>query len=153
MTKVSLDIVSVRFDPQVDQRLQSGNFRINQELNQEWIDLKNNGPYTLNLQGRIIACIKRHGLRNAPTRFECLRYAQLRSSTTIPLKPGQKVRIFSGEQPRSSTHISDQDQINLVLWLVQSTYLWLPTGNEAHIYTSLADLRNQRTPLSRFFLN
>ncbi len=152
MTQVALDIVSVRRDPAVSNRLQSGKYRINQELNEEWVDIQNNGPYVLNLQGRILACMRRYGLRNAPSRYECLRQAQVRANQTIPLQPNQKIRVFTGEQPRTSTQLTNGTGISRVLWLVQPTYLWLPEGNEAHIYLSLDDLRKGRAPLSRFIL-
>lgn len=152
MVEVGLDIVAVHQDPQVAKRLQSGQYRTTQELNQEWVDLQNNGPYVLNLQARVLACMKRDGLRSAPRSFECLRQAQIRSSSTIPLQPGQKLRIYSGEQPRTSTYIADAEGISRVIWLVQSTYLWLPEGNEVHLYNSLADLQQAKKPLSRHIL-
>ncbi|HEY9840593.1 MAG: hypothetical protein ACAI44_40680 [Candidatus Sericytochromatia bacterium] len=152
MVDVSLQIVDVHRDPHAARRLASGKYRINQELNEEWADIQNNGPYVLNLQGRVLACVKRQGLIKAPRGFETLRYAQLRANSTIPLQPGQKVRVFTGEQPRSSTHITDGTRLSRVLWLVQNTYLWLPEGNEAHLYLSLQDLRQAKAPLARFLL-
>lgn len=153
MVNVSLEIADVHRDPQVGPRIQSGKYRVNQELNDEWIDIQNSGPYVLNLQGRILACVRRQGLIKAPTGFECLRYAQLRAQSTIPLQPGQKVRVFTGEQPRTSTHIADAALISRVLWLVQTSYLWVPAGNEAHLYLSLDDLRKNKIPLARYLLN
>lgn len=152
MVNVSLSIISVRRDPQVAQRLASGKFRVNQELNQEWVDIQNQGPYVLNLQGRVLACVRRRGLIKSPSGFECLRHAQLRAQQTIPLQPGEKVRIFTGEQPRTSTYISDGAGLSRVLWLVQPSYLWLPEGNEAHLYLSLEDLRKGKSPLARYLL-
>lgn len=151
MTEVSLRLSDVHRDPQVSQRMLSGRYRINQELNLEWADIRNDGPYVLNLQGRVLACMRREGLRAAPSGFECLRYAELRANAPIPLQPGQKVRVFTGEQPRTRTHIADGAQISRVLWLVQSSYLWLPEGNEAHLYLSQQDLRQGRKPLARFY--
>lgn len=153
MTEVALDIVAIRRDPAAAQRIQTGKYRINQELNEEWVDIQNNGPYVLNLQGRILACMRRYGLRNSPTGYECLRQAPLRANQTIPLQPNQKVRVFTGEQPRTTTRLSDGSGISRVLWLVQPTYLWVPEGNEAHLYLSLDDLRKGRRPLSRFVLS
>ena len=151
MTDVSLTLSDVHRDPQVAQRMLSGRYRINQELTLEWADIRNDGPYVLNLQGRVLACMRREGLRSSPSGFECLRYAELRATAAIPLQPGQKVRVFTGEQPRTSTHLADGAQISRVLWLVQSTYLWLPEGNEAHLYLSQQDLRQGRKPLARFY--
>lgn len=152
MVNVSMDLVLVHRDPQAARRLSSGKFRINQELNEEWADIQNNGPYVLNLQGRVLACVRRSGISRAPRAYECLRYAQLRANTTIPIEPGQKVRVFTGEQPRSSTHIADGYGISRVLWLVQTSYLWVPEGNEAHLYLSLPDLRQGKVPLARYQL-
>lgn len=152
MVNVSLEITEVHRDPLVAQRIQSGKYRVNQELNEEWLDIQNSGPYVLNLQGRVLACVRRQGLINAPSGFDCLRYAQLRAHSTIPLQPGQKVRIFTGEQPRTATHIADGIRISRVLWLVQTSYLWLPEGNEAHLYLSLDDLRKNKTPLARYLI-
>lgn len=153
MVDVALDIVAVHRDPQVRERLRSGKYRINRELNEEWVDIQNNGPYVLNLQGRVLAAIRREGLRQAPQRFEILRHALLRANTTIPMQPGQKVRVYSGEQPRTATRISDQVKISRVLWIVQSAYMWVPECNEAHLYFSLEDMRKGRTPLARYFLS
>lgn len=131
------------------QRLKSGHFRINRELNDEWLDIQNNGPYVLNLQGRVLACMSRLGLRSAPTGFRCLRKALVRSQAPIPLQPGDRIRIYTGEQPSVSTYLG-QERLNRVLWMVQSTYLWLTEGQEAHIYLSQEDLLKGKAPLSRF---
>lgn len=152
MSEVALNIADLHPDPQVAERLRTGRFRINQELNQEWIDLQNDGPYVLNLQGRVLACMSRQGLRHAPMGFRPLRHAVIQSPSPIALASGHKVRIFTGEQPRVSTHIPDQARVQRVLWLVQSSYLWLPEGQEAHIYLSLGALRQQQKPLARYIL-
>jgi hypothetical protein len=149
LVQVGLDIVNLHRDPQIESRLRSGRFRVNRELNDEWIDIQNNGPYVLNLQGRILACMERIGLRNAPKGFRCLRKALIRAQTTIPLNPGHKVRIYTGEQPANTTHIGEQ-QISRVLWMVQSSYLWVPEGHEVHIYFSQDDLKRAQEPLSRY---
>lgn len=147
--QVGLEIVALHQDPQMEQRLKSGRFRINRELNDEWLDIQNNGPYVLNLQGRVLACMARSGLRSAPTGFRCLRKALIHAQTPIPLQPGDRIRIYTGEQPAVSTYLG-QERLSRVLWLVQPTYLWLLQGHEAHIYLSQADLRQGRPPLSRF---
>lgn len=139
--QVDLDIVTVHLDPLAAQRLKSGRYRVNAELNDEWIDIQNNGAYVLNMQGRILAAIQHSG--------RCSRSALVRSATPIPLHPGEKIRIFTGEQPRQATHIADGDLISRVLWLVQPTYLWGADTHEARVYFSMADLNQQRPPLSR----
>lgn len=149
MTDVALEITEVHRDARMDARLRSGKYRVNQELNEEWIDLQNSGPYVLNLQGRVLACVRRRGLISHPDGYECLRFAQLRAHAPIALHPEQRVRIFTGEQPFTATQLTGDQRISRVLWLVQPTYLWVSEGNEAHLYLSLADLRNGRPPLAR----
>lgn len=149
MVDVQLEFAALHRDPQAAHRIRTGKYRVNQELNEEWADIQNSGPYVLNLQGRILACVKRRGLIKAPSGFDCLRYAQVRAHQPIPLQPGQRVRVYSGEQPRGATHIPDAHRISRVLWLVQTTYLWVPEGNEAHLYLSLDDLRTGKMPLAR----
>ncbi len=148
--QVGLDIVALHRDPQMDKRLLSGKFRVNRELNEEWIDIQNNGPYVLNMQGRLLACMERIGLRSAPRGFRCLRKALIRAQTTIPLDPGHKIRIYTGEQPATATQLGGQDRISRVLWMVQASYLWLSEGHEVHIYFSQDDLKQGKEPLSRF---
>lgn len=150
-TDVALHIVAVQRDRQMAQRLRSGKYRVTHELNDEWVDIQNNGPYILNLQGRILAAVKRQGLINAPSGFTILRQVHIRANTTIPMHPGQKVRIFTGEQPSSATRLNDS-RISRVLWLVQNTYIWVPEANEAHLYFTQADLRNGTPPLARYRL-
>lgn len=149
---VGLRIVSVHQDPRVAERLKTGRFRVNRELNDEWIDLVNQGEYVLNLQGRILACVYRDGLKHAPRSFKVLKQAHIHAQETIPMHPGQKFRLFSGERPGGSTQLDPRARIQRVLWLVSNSYLWLPRGNEAHIYFSQADLR-QGKPLARYYLN
>ncbi len=148
---VGLRIVSVRRDPQVSERLKTGKFRINQELNEEWVDLHNQGQYVLNLQGRILACVRREGLKHAPSGFRVLKQVPIQSQDTIPMNPGQRFRLYTGERSGQKLQLNPQDRIQRVLWLVHSTYLWLPRGNEAHLYFSQADLK-QGNPLVRFYL-
>lgn len=149
---VGLRIVSVRRDPRVTERLKSGKFRVNQELNEEWIDLYNQGQYVLNLQGRILACVFREGLKHAPQKYRILKQVSIHSQDTIPMHPGQRFRFYTGERSPQTLQLNPQDKIQRVLWLVHSSYLWLPRGNEAHLYFSQADLK-QANPLARFYLN
>ncbi len=149
---VGLRIVAVHRDPQVTQRLKTGKYRVNDELNHEWIDLQNQGEYVLNLQERILACVHREGLKHAPQSFQILKQVRIHSQDTIPMQPGQKFRLFTGERPASATQLDPHSRIHRVLWLVQNSYLWLPRGNEAHLYFSQADLR-QGNPLARLYLN
>lgn len=153
MTDLGLNIIHVQQDPLAAQRMSSGKFRINHELNQEWIDIRNDGPYVLNMQGRVLACMKRNGPRNAPSGFQRLRYALLRANTTLPLHPGEKIRIYTGEQPRQATKVDARDRLDRVLWAVQTNYLWVPAGNEAHIYFSRQDLKYNKAPLSRYIMS
>lgn len=148
---VGLRIVSVRPDPRVTQRLKTGKYRVNQELNDEWIDIHNQGEYVLNLQGRILACVRREGLKHAPKGFEIIKQVTINSQETIPMQPGQKFRLFTGERPEKATQLDKRSRITRVLWLVQNSYLWLPRGNEAHLYFSQSDLR-QGNPLARCLL-
>ncbi|PIQ26799.1 hypothetical protein COW36_00390 [bacterium (Candidatus Blackallbacteria) CG17_big_fil_post_rev_8_21_14_2_50_48_46] len=149
MVQVGLDIVALHQDPLMTKRIQSGKFRINKELNEEWLDIQNNGPYVLNIQGRVLACMERQGLRSSPRGFRCLRKALIRANTTIPLNPGDKIRIYTGEQPPTPTRI-EQERLARVLWMVQSTYLWIPEGHEVHVYFSQEDLNKGKPPLSRY---
>jgi hypothetical protein len=144
MTDVALRIAHLHRDPLTSQRIQTGRFRINQELNEEWIDLENAGHYVLNLQGRILACIKRQGPRSAI----CLRQAEIRSNQPIPMHPGDRIRLFTGEQPAIRPQVQSQRPLARLLWMVQSSYLWLPDGHEAHLYFSQDDLRQGRPPLA-----
>jgi hypothetical protein len=146
--QVGLEIIRLHRDPAVAERLRSGKFRINQELNDEWLDIQNQGPYILNLQGRILACVARSGSRHAPRAWRCLRKTMIRSNAVIPLDPGAVIRIYTGEQPVTPTRINEHS-ISRVLWLVQPTYLWLPEGHEAHLYFSQQDLSQGKAPLAR----
>lgn len=146
--QVGLEIIQLHRDPAIVERLRSGKFRINQELNEEWLDLQNQGPYVLNLQGRILACMERSGPRQAPRTWRCLRKTVIRSQAVIPLHPGAVIRIYTGEQPAVPTRLSEA-RISRVLWLVQPTYLWLPEGHEAHLYFSQQDLNQGKAPLAR----
>jgi len=147
MVDIGLQIVQVQRDPQAAARISSGKYRINCELNEEWIDIQNSGPYVLNLQERALACVRRHG-----DGFQLLRSARIRANSPIPLQPGQKIRIYTGEQPRVATHIPDSNRISRVLWLVQRSYVWVPQGNEAQLYFSWDDLKQKREPLARYRL-
>ncbi len=149
MTAVGLDIVDVHRDRQMQQRMRTGKYRITHELNEEWVDLQNNGPYVLNLQGRLLVCARR--LTNGSNGYNVLRQAKIRSHATIPMQPGDKVRIYTGEQPSERTKLTDT-RIRRVLWLVQTNYLWLADGNEVHLYFSEADMRQGKGLLSRFIL-
>ena len=146
--QVGLEIIRLHRDPATSERLRSGKFRINQELNDEWLDIQNQGPYVLNLQGRILACMERSGTRLAPQAWRCLRKAVIRSNAVIPLDPGLVIRIYTGEQPARATRIQES-RISRVLWLVQPTYLWVPEGHEAHLYFSQQDLNQGKPPLAR----
>ena len=152
MTDIALKITNVHQDPYAAQRMTSGKFKVNKELNEEWIDILNAGPYVLNMQGRILACMRRIGSPQQPSRLQCLKYGLLRANTTLPLHPGKKIRIYTGEQPRKSTKIEDHSGISKVLWAVLGHYLWVPAGNEAHIYFSLQDMKNGNPPLSRYLI-
>jgi len=149
MTAVALDIADVHRDRQMQQRMRTGKYRITHELNEEWIDLQNNGPYVLNLQGRLLVCVRRLG--NGANGYNVLRQALIRSNATIPMQPGDKVRIYTGEQPAERTRQTDP-RIRRVLWLVQTNYLWVPEGHEVHLYFSEADMRQGKGLLSRFIL-
>lgn len=148
MQDVGLRISRVQRDPLVAERLHTGRYRINDELNLEWIDIENTGPYVLNLQERVLVCALRQN-----GSLQILRSAPIRSHQPIPLQPGHKVRIYTGEQPRNATYISDQERVNRVLWLVQRSYLWVPQGNEAQLYFSRQDLKQHKHPLARYFLS
>lgn len=147
MQDVGLRIVRVQRDPLAAERIRSGKYRINHELNLEWIDIANHGPYVLNLQERVLACVSQQGQR-----LEIVRSARIRAHQAIPLNPGQKVRIYTGEQPRTPTYIDDQERVDRVLWLVQRTYLWVPQGTEARLYFSRDALKHQQAPLARYTL-
>lgn len=143
---IALNIVNVHPDPLCSRRLASGDFRMNKELNDEWIDIKNNSEYTLNLQKRVLVSLR---TRDA-TSLQILQRAELNSPTPIPLYPGEKIRIFTGDQPRVSTHIPDSDNIQRVIWIVQKTYLWVPIAEEARLYFSMEDINKHRSPLSTY---
>ncbi len=149
---VGLRIVTVRPDPRVRERLKTGKFKVNRELNDEWVDVHNQGEYVLNLQGRILACVRREGLKHAPQGFQILKQAVINSNEPIPMQPGQRFRLFTGERPDRPTQLDQRSRISRVLWLVQNSYLWLPRGNEAHLYFSQSDLR-QGKPLARTYLS
>ena len=142
---IALFIVNVHPDPLCTQRLSQGDYRINKELNDEWIDLQNQSEYTINLQKRVLVSLRQ---RDATT-LQILKRAELNSPSPIPLYSGEKIRIFTGEQPSSSTHIPDSDGVNRVIWIAQKTYLWVPIAEEAQLYFSMEDLNRKRPPLAR----
>lgn len=139
--QVNLDIVEVHRDPLASQRLKTGSYRVNVELNDEWIDLQNNGVYVLNLQGRVLAAFQYSG--------SCVRSALLHSTSPIALHPGETIRIFTGEQPRQPTHLAEGDFISRVLWLVRPAYLWGADTHEARVYLSTSDFNQRKAPLAR----
>lgn len=145
MQDVGLRIVRIQRDPLASERMRTGKYRINHELNLEWVDIANQGPYVLNLQERVLACVSKQG-----SRLEVLRSARILAHQAIPFNPGQTVRIYTGEQPRTATYIDDSERVHRVLWLVQRTYLWVPQGTEARLYFSRDALKQLQAPLARY---
>lgn len=149
---IKFEIIDVKLDPYQPERLKTGNFRVNKELNEEWIDIKNTGDEPINLRGRVLAS------HNTKTLSKDLVYifpqrALIASTEDVPLFPGEVIRIFSGEQPYESTYIPDEYAISRVIWLVRQTYLWVNTADEARIYLDMETLRRRENPLAIYKYN
>jgi len=147
-----LKIINVRIDPKHRFRMISGNFKINKELNQEWIDIQNTGTETINLQGRVLASCNPKANKNVLSDVFPQR-ALIRSSSLVPLYPTEIVRIFTGEQPYESTYIPDEDNISRVVWLRNQYYLWTDQSCEARLYLDMETLRSQNEPLATYCYN
>lgn len=144
-----LEIVRLHIDPLHKERLRTGKFRINKELNEEWIDIKNTSIRTINMRGRVLASFNSRAKSNNLDKI-FPRKARIVSDKNVPLYPGEILRIYTGEQPYNSTYIPDQDCISRVIWLLYPTYLWTYQGDEAHIYLDMNSLRNRQEPLARY---
>ena len=149
---IRLEIINVRVDPLQNERLRTGNFKVNKELNQEWVDIKNTGTEGINLRNRVLAsCNTKGNTNDLVSNFP--QKTMIMSSGDVPLFPSEIIRIFTGEQPYESTFIPDEDNISRVLWLVKQTYLWVNNANEARLYLDMNDLRNFANPLSVYNYN
>jgi hypothetical protein len=147
-----LEIINVRTDPQQGERLRTGNFRVNKELNQEWVDILNSGNEGINLRSRVLASCNTKGISNDLVSFFPQK-TTIVSNGDVPLYPGEIIRIFTGEQPVESTYIPDEDRISRVLWLVKQSYLWVDNANEARVYMDMNALRNFAPPLAVYCYN
>lgn len=149
---IKLQIINVRTDPFQRERLLTGNFRVNKELNQEWIDIKNTGTEGINLRNRVLTSCNSKSLKNDLVSYFPQKTV-IRSKDEVPVFPGEIIRIFTGEQPYESTFIPDEDGISRVLWLVKQTYLWVDSANEARLYIDMNSLRNFAAPLASYVYN
>ncbi len=149
---IKLEIINIRQDPQQFERSRTGNFRVNKELNDEWIDIKNEGTEGINLRGRVLAAFNSKGNKN-DLGFLFPQKTLIMSNQDVPLYPGETIRMFTGEQPYESTFIPDEDRISRVIWLVKQTYLWVTNADEARLYVDMNALRNQQPPLATYCYN
>jgi hypothetical protein len=146
---IKLQIINVRIDPLQPQRMKTGNFRVNKELNQEWIDIKNSGTEGVNLRGRVLTSCNTKGARSDLANYFPQKTTII-SNSDVPLYPGEIIRVYTGEQPYESTYIPDEDKISRVIWLIKQTYLWVDTANEARLYLDMNALRNFVPPLAAY---
>jgi len=147
-----LEIIDLRQDPEHLSRLKKGNFHFNKELNNEWFDLLNNASHPIDLRGMVVTACNNRSRSGILGELIPLK-AVINSNSAIFINPGEKMRIFTGEQPYESTFIADEDNISSVLWLLNKTYLWTDRTNEARIYANIYELRKLAEPLASYCYN